>query len=106
MTHHSRASTVTFDDSLALHVRRRVTSVNSLSVVEYLFEVHVPVIVYHGGDVVTQRTSVRPLIQNLSSVPESHRAHVLKMGQDSFGGHMGFRNIEYLIHRIFNNNNK
>ena len=24
-------------------------------------------------------------------VPESRRAHVLKMGHDAFGGHMGFK---------------
>jgi len=65
MTHHSRAATVTFDDSPALRVRRRVTSANSLSAVGYLFEVRVSVIVYHGGDVVTQRASMRLLFQNL-----------------------------------------
>jgi len=65
MTHHSRAATVTFDDPPALRVRWRVTNVNSLSAVEYLFEVRVPVIVYHCGRVATQRSSVSlgPLIE-------------------------------------------
>jgi len=39
--------------------------VNSLSAVGYLFEVRAPVIVYHDGDVATQRASVRLLFQNL-----------------------------------------
>jgi len=65
MTHHSRAATVTFDGSHVLRVHRRVTSANSLSAVRYLFEVRAPVIVYHGGDVATQRVSVRLLFHNL-----------------------------------------
>jgi len=55
---------ITFDDSPALRVRRRVTSTISLSAVGYLFEMRASVTVYHGGDVATQRASVRLLFQN------------------------------------------
>jgi len=58
----------TFGDSPTLRNCRRVMSGNSLSAVGYLFEVRVPVIVYHGGDVATQRVSVQPLFQNLKRV--------------------------------------
>jgi len=34
-------------------------------------------------------------------VPESRRAHVLKMGHDSFGGHMGFKRTKVRISYTF-----
>jgi len=34
-------------------------------------------------------------------VPENRRSHVLKMGQDSFGGHMGFKRTKARISYTF-----
>ena len=34
-------------------------------------------------------------------VPESRRAHVLKMGHDSFGGHMGFKRTRAALFILF-----
>ena len=34
-------------------------------------------------------------------VRKSRRAHVLKMGQDTFGGHMGFKRTKAHIHYTF-----
>jgi len=74
-------------------------------------ENHLPAVIGGSDDIDDDMRQVSNLLYHRTKilgqdvyqllVPESHRAHVLKMGHDSFGGHMGFKRTKARINYTF-----